>query len=486
MLQIIANIALSLTVIGVILVIIMDKGLPRAKLAWIIIITLLPVLGLILYVLLGISPRHHWMFERRRRRYKQLLDSESTPEWEALLFGDSSLASIKEEYRPLASLMSSGTHLAPTEGNSFEIITSGARKYELLMRDIEAAKESIHLEYFHFGNDKGSRAVRDILVRKARDGVKVRFLNENIANFPISPSYYKAMRRDGVEVLNFTDPRQHALDFATRINYRNHRKIVVIDGRIGYTGGMNINDHYFEQWRDTHLRITGPAVASLQYLFLDSWVTAGGILDRPMTELYPMLKSPVAEVPEGPKSLGGKTMQIMADEPSGSNPVFQLGYEWVLHNVRRYIYINTPYFVPPEPVMNALKAAAMTGVDVRLMLPAKNDTIFLDKANRSFYIEALEAGVRIYERGREFIHSKVFVADDYISCIGSSNIDNRSFNFSYEVNALVYDRQTAELNKRIFEEELALCREITLAEVDSWSWIKRFWQQVVKLLAPIL
>lgn len=493
-----------LLILSVCTVILVDKGDSGRKFAWLLIIAVLPVVGLVLYLMFGINYRHHWIFNRHHQRYMDIFKSGATPELTEILFGRGNESKVREEYRPLARLLGSEGYPSVTSGNDIEIITSGQRKFDLLCEDIKAARESIHIEYFHFGNDKGSKTIKRLLMQKAREGVKVRFLYENIANFPIASAYYNAMRKAGVEVIKFTNPRMHVLDLVTKLNYRNHRKIVVIDGRIGYTGGMNINDHYFRQWRDTHLRITGDAVASLQHIFMDSWLTGGGTIDKAMIDFYPMAKAgetgastasvAVESVPESTEidfrathpTLRGKLIQIVPDEPDRPLPILQLSYEWALHHAKDYIYLQTPYFVPTEPVMDALKAAALCGVDVRLMLPEVADNILMRPANRAYYEEALQAGVRIFLRRGEFIHAKTFVCDDYLSSIGSANLDFRSFAINYEVNSYIYDKETALMNKGIFLYDTRQCHELTLEEWSGRPWYSRILESVMRLFAPLL
>lgn len=506
MLQWILTTLYFLLILGVVTVILIDKGDSGRKFAWLLVIAVIPVIGLALYLVFGINYRHHWIFNRRHQRYRDIFEAGTTPELDRILFDHGNEEKIREDFRPLARLLGAENYPSVTSGNDVEIITSGQRKFDLLCEDIREAKESIHIEYFHFGNDKGSKAIKRLLMQKAREGIKVRFLYENIANFPIASAYYNDMRKAGVEVVKFTNPRMHVLDFATKLNYRNHRKIVVIDGRIGYTGGMNINDHYFRQWRDTHMRITGDAVAALQYTFLDSWLTGGGTIDKAMIEFYPMAKK--ADGPcrtdagrpcptTGPMvdeidfhdihpTLKDKLIQIVPDEPDLPLPILQLSYEWALQHARKYIYLQTPYFVPTEPVMDALKSAALCGVDVRLMLPEVADNLLMRPANRAYYEEALQAGVRIFLRQGEFIHAKTFVCDDYLSSIGSANLDFRSFAINYEVNSYIYDEQTALMNKGIFMYDLHQCRELTLEEWSERPWYCRIMESLMRLFAPLL
>ena len=493
MLNTVISVLFGILVIGVILVIIADDGDSGRKLAWLLIIALLPVLGLILYFAFGINYRRHWYFNRQHQRFLDAFKNGSDENLNRLLFGKEDEVKIREEFRPLSVLIGTSPYPRVSDGNFIEIITEGKRKFDLLIRDLNAAKEYMHLEYFHFGNDGSSKFIKDILIRKASEGVKVRFVYENIANFPISSRYYNQMKKAGVEVLSFTNPRAHLLNLITKINYRDHRKIVVIDGKIGYTGGMNISDRYFHLWRDTHLRIEGPAVASLQYVFLDSWITSGGVLDRALIEYFPLsdfkkvsesINHPSANIKE--KSLYGKLVQILPDEPNGRWPLIQMSYEWVIDNAKKYIYLQTPYFVPPESLLNSLKSAALRGVDVRLMMPRKTDNFFMRPVNHSYYEECLEAGVRIFIRGGNFIHSKTFVSDDYISSIGTANLDFRSFNINYEVNTYIYDEEAALLNKAIFMEDMEISNELSLEAWDKRQWTRRIFERVLRLFSPLL
>lgn len=483
MLQLIATILYILLILTVVVIILVDKGDAGRKFAWLLIIAALPVLGILLYFLVGINYRHHWIFDRRHQKYKDIFQKGTNDALNSLLFGHEAETLVKEDFRPLAVLMGRDAYPTVSSGNDFEIITRGKRKFELLCEDILQAKEYIHMEYFKFGNDEGGKAIKELLMKKAREGVKVRFILENIANFPIRPRYYNDMREAGVEVVRFTNPRSHFLKFVTSINFRNHRKIVIIDGKIGYTGGMNINDNYFNRWRDTHLRITGPAVASLQYAFMDSWLTAGASIDRPLIDYYPTWSSPTNAFPA---ATAGKLVQIIPDEPDLPMPMLLYSYEWVIQHARKYIWLQTPYFVPPEPVLDAMKIAALSGVDIRIMLPERADNFITRPANRAYYEEILRAGVRLFLRQGEFIHSKTFVCDDYLSSIGSANIDSRSFDINYEINTYIYDEETALKCKSIYETDLEQSRELTLEEWSKRPWYNRLAESIIRLFSPLL
>ncbi|MBQ8838178.1 MAG: cardiolipin synthase [Bacteroidales bacterium] len=460
-------------IVGAILVILNDNQDSGRKIAWIITIAVLPVVGLLLYIIFGLNFRKPGIFKLRNKEFLEIFEEKAGERIKQMLFGTEQEKNIRERYRSLSRLLKQDSGLTVSDDNEVEIITSGGRKLEALVNDLLAARHHIHFEYFYFLKDDGSRRIKNLLMQKAREGVKVRFIHENIANITIWPGYYNEMKQAGVEIVKFTNPNSLLL---SKFNYRDHRKIVVIDGKIGYTGGMNIGDDYFFRWRDTHMRIRGNAVSSLQYSFLNSWITSGGVIDGDFEELFP--KTAVEH--------NDRLVQIIPDEPDRQFPILHMGAVWAASHSQRYLYIQTPYFVPPEPLLLALKSAALKGCDVRLMVPAKADLFFMGPANRSFYKECLEAGIRIFEKGGKFIHAKTMVSDDYLSIIGSANMDNRSLDLSYEINSYIYNEQIAKENRRIFLNDLKECTEIDLYQWNSRPWYKKFTQSVMRLFAPLL
>ena len=467
-----------LVIVGTILVIITDDDADSGrKIAWILVVALLPAIGIIAYIVFGLNPRRNSRHEEYSGLFHEAFAKISGSDAYGKLFGEKNRDAIREGYRELSVLLSHSNGTTVTDSNSVEVITSGKRKFEALVNDLENAKSHIHMEYFYFRKDAGSKRIKEILMRKAEEGVKVRFIHENIANITISPRYYNEMKKAGVEVVKFTRPRFSLLRLSAMLNYRDHRKIVVIDGRIGFTGGMNIGDDYFVRWRDTHMRITGNAVYALQYSFLYSFVTSGGKIPKASDEFFPAQPS----LPSG-----GKLVQIVPDQPVDRWPILQMGAVWTVQHARSYVYAQTPYFVPPEPLLQALKSSALKGADVRIMTPRKTDMIYMTLANKAYYRECLEAGIRIFEKKGSFIHSKTIVSDDYLSVIGSANMDYRSFQLDYEINAYIYDEETAAGNRRIFEADLGECEEITLESWNRRPWYLKFFQSLVRLFAPLL
>lgn len=441
-----------------------------------LIIILLTLFGVavLLWLVFGINWRSSRNYERKHHRLHARMQAEDTEALQRLLFSNSLTMRVEQRFQPLTMLLARGGRPSVSLSTP-QIITSGKDKYNMLMSDLICAKESIHMEYFHFGIDKSSRKIRQVLMAKARQGVKVRFINENIANRPIPNLYFRSMRKAGVEVVNFSDSRFSLLRFLMTLSYRDHRKIVVIDNRIGYTGGMNINDHYFYQWRDTHLRLTGEAVASLQYAFLDTWLASGGQLHSAVNSFFFHLDKPSCG-----QSLGTLT-QITPDDPTSPEPVLLTAYEWILNHAQKYVWFQSPYIAPPPSLISAMRNAAQRGVDVRVMVPEHCDTAIMRPINKSYYAELTEAGVQLHVRSGEFMHSKTIVCDDYLSCVGSANLDYRSFGIDYEINTFFYDRAVALRQKQIFENDLPICRLIIAAETHPTPW-----QRLMRHLAPIV
>ena len=280
------------------------------------------------------------------------------------------------------------------------------------------------------------------------------------------------MEEAGVQVVRYTSLSQGLRLLLMRLNCQQHRKIVVIDGRIGYVGGMNINDNYFNLWQDAHLRIEGPAVSRLQASFLDTWISCKGMVEKPLSEYF----NPISPAEDG------RIVQIVTDEADFPWPTTQMAYEWILSNARDYVYFQTPYFVPPSSFLLALKAAALRGVDVKVMMSKKVDTPVMGPFNHAYYQECLEAGVQILEEDGEFNHAKTMVADDYVSVVGSPNLDVRSFSINNEVSAFIYDREKALECKREFLENAAGATAWTL---ESWLASRSFFQDLSYRLARL-
>ena len=364
----------------------------------------------------------------------------------------------------------------PLLGNSLEIMR-GMRKFELLSADLAGAQESIHMEYYEFPREEIPMALRDIMMEKASGGVEVKMLVENIVNGSVPLSHYRQMGKMGVEYRFFT-PFVRPIRFVFRLNHRNHQKIAVIDHKIGYIGGMNLADIYFNEWRDTHLRIEGPAAAvGIDGVFWNMWQQAGIEQYTPFADTvqYPMVQSI------------GKIVQIVGDGPFDGHRTMEDSYVWLLDNATDYFYAKTPYFAPPRDVLKAMKRAASRGVDVRLIVPGVSDVPIMDPVNRSWFRSCLKSGIKIYTSRGAFNHSKTFVTDDYLTSIGSVNLDYRSFRLNYEDTAFIYDQPVAGHMRGEFETDCeTVCDQVTMTDVYNTSLLQKIIQGLTRLFAPLM
>ena len=460
--------AYLITIIGVILVVISENRNPIRTQAWILILIFLPALGIMLFYFFGQNNRKIRSISFKYKKWKGIHHS-------GLLISEHP-SNTPKEFASLARLLFQIDDSPVLQGSKVEIITSGPQKFDALLNDIEQATDHIHMEYFIFNNDETGRKIKQTLMKKASEGVKVRFLYDNVANIGVPSRFYNEMATTGVEVCPFMKLR--FASFRSRVNYRNHRKVVVIDGHIGYIGGMNIGDNYAikPNWRDTHLRIQGRGVYALQIHFFNDWFSTlkkeignNGGNYFPVCQDYTNNLLQIAS--GGPNAQWSNLLQATLNAVTSS---------------KRYLYIQTPYFLPTDSLFEVLQIAALSGVDVRLMVSRKSDSSYTDPAARSYYGELLRAGLRIFEHQTKFIHAKTMVADDYLSIIGSANMDFRSFESNFEINCYLYDAELAVQNKEIFFNDLEGCKEILLEEWENRPWWKRVSESVMRLFAPLM
>ncbi len=446
---------------------------PSKAIAWLVLIMFLPVLGIFLYFIFGFDRRRIGASERDGQKfYEEFIPKLPSEVKSYLQTSEGYVDKIDPSYHNLVRLLERNNHSRVFYGSEVEIITNGYQKLEMLIEDLKRARSHIHCEFFLFRRDKTSRRIRDVLMRKAEEGVEVRFVYDNIANINIPFWYYTEMRKSGVEVKLFT--RLSLSSIRRSLNNRNHRKIVVIDGQVGYVGGMNITSQTL-RWRDVHLRIKGQGVHGLQLNFLQSWYNSGGDLDDEVAPYFPI--API---------FTQNLMQIVPEAPDSRFPYYALSVVKVIENAKKYIYIQTPYFMPTESVMRALKSASLSGVEVRIMVSRKSDFAFMDWAIQANYEETLEAGIHIHEIQDYFSHAKSMVVDDYLSIIGSSNLDYRSLELNFEINSFMYDEKIAVQNKEIFLKDMDDCVELSLVEWRKRPWWRKILQMIMRFFSPLL
>ena len=459
----------SLAILGVILVIITDNRNPLKSLPWILLLVLAPVVGLFCYFFFGQDLSKRRIIPRRMRRRMQMrlerADAAGCPR-------------IPERWQLLGELLHRTIEAVPLYGSRLTPYTDGRAKMEALCEAIEGACHHIHLQYYIFGDDAVGCELRDRLIRKAQQGVEVRILYDDVGCARVKKSFFEQMRRHGIEVRPFLHvqfPR-----FTSKVNYRNHRKLAVIDGRIGFLGGMNIADRYLHGvswgcWRDNHFRIEGGGVAGLQAAFLSDWsaTTQQAVTDA-------------AYYPELPHFADGAAMQLVASGPFGKWRTLLQGESYAMANARRRIWIQTPYYLPSEVIDNTLQEAALAGVDVRLMLPERSDAPMVHLASHSFLADMLRAGVKILFYQPGFLHAKLLIVDDDLTVIGSANMDFRSFEHNFEANAFVYDRHFATRMADLFEADARSCRVVTPGEWFRRPRRRRLAESCMRLFAPLM
>ena len=453
---------------------------PKSVWAWLLILYFVPVLGFIFYLLVGTDMHKKKMFRTKEiedklnnaiRRQEMLLLGKELPE---------SYAEMKD-YGDLVlyHLQASGAIL--TDDNDVQFIVDGKEKFRLLLEDMKQARKSIHIQYYIMKDDEIFASMKEILLMKVREGVEVRILFDGMGARFVKPGVWKELEALGIETAEFFPPIFGKLNL--RINYRNHRKIVVIDGRIGYVGGFNVAREYagldekFGYWRDTHMRITGSAVSSLQVRFILDWNFAA----QKRTLSFDQY------IEEAEDTLGAHCpVQIVTSGPDSLVQSIRNTYLRLIHKAKRSIYIQTPYFIPDEAIMSALMIAVRSGVEVNIMIPCKPDHPFVYWATYSYVGELVLQGAKCYTYNNGFLHAKGIVVDELVLSYGTANMDIRSFALNFEVNAIIYDRDKAEEMAGYFREDLKHCRLITRNAYQGRTLLIRCKEQISRLLSPVL
>ena len=461
--------------------VLMDNRQPVKTMAWAMVIYFVPVVGLVLYLFFGLNTRREKLISQR--------SLDQLTRRSMLGFVDQTDMQVPERYKQMVELFVNENSALPFKNNKVELFTNGYSFFLSLIADIGRARHHIHVDVYIFENDALGRLVRDVLIDKARQGVEVRVIYDDVGSWSTDSEFFEQMRDAGVEVSPFLPVRFP--QFAGKVNYRNHRKIFVIDGEVGYVGGYNIATRYVKgrdgmSWRDTMVRLTGNGVYGIQCTFLIDWY----FVDRTMIssrDYYPPLSSaPVKGCIS--QVVNSCISQVVNSSPSSPYPSIMHGYVRALIEAQRYVYIQTPYFMPTESVLVAMKTAAIGGVDVRLMVPRKGDAHVVAWASRTYLREIMEAGVKVYMYSGGFLHSKILVADDSMATCGSTNVDFRSFENNFESNVFFYDADTAVRFRKMFEVDItsSVLLNSLPPERLQVSFFARLWESITRLLAPVM
>lgn len=460
----------AVTILSIIGVIISENRNPIKSLAWVTILLVVPALGLVLYILFGRSIKNKRFITRRNRR--KIKKHEPAKPFNASSSGltDASCAQIKQG-QSLA-----GAPFYPD--NNAEIFADGRQKFEALFEDIRNARKYIYLQYYIIENDNIGNALSQLLIEKARQGVEVKIIYDHVGSFRTPRRFFKRLREAGIEVYPFFKVRFPLL--GSRINWRNHRKICLIDGNVGYIGGMNVADRYIEGtrhgiWRDLHLRVTGPILRSLNHSFVTDWSFMG----RPVPDAVAS-GSTVA----GSQSTIG--MQLLTSGPNGQWNNIGMQFLKAIGSAHHCIYIQTPYFLPTDGLQRALQAAALAKIDVRIMMPRRPDSRMLRYASASYISECLRAGIKIYLYDKGMLHSKAIIVDDEFASVGSTNFDFRSFEHNFESNLFIYSREFNARLKQRFYDDITDSTRVLPYDWKTRPLRQRILESLTRLLAPIL
>ena len=462
------------------LIIFFQRRNPTTVWAWLLLLYFIPILGFILYLVLGQNFRKERMFKMKEIegevKYAVRRQEESIYR-KKLKLSDTDL----ERFKSLILYNLNECEAVLTDNNDIRIYTDGREKFDALLAEMEHARNYIHLQYYIIRNDELWQEIEEVLVRKARQGVEVRVLFDSMGCRGMHRADWARLKRAGIEVAEFFPAVLGKLQL--RINYRNHRKIVVIDGRIGFIGGFNIGREYigkdkkFGYWRDTHVCMEGSAVTSLAVRFVLDWNYAA------KENLF--LEDRLFEIPTYIRN-GRDPVQIVSSGPDSSSQEIRNNYLRLIHLARKSIFIQTPYFIPDDDIRDALVIAAKSGIDVRIMIPCKPDHPFVYWATYSYMGEMIEAGARCYTYDNGFLHTKCLCVDGLVSCLGTANMDIRSFSLNFEVNAVIYSGKTTEKLMEVFENDILKSTLITRKKYEQRSIFVRFKEQFCRLLSPIL
>ena len=472
--------AFILNLIFAFTIIFMERRSAGSIWAWILVLLLLPILGFIIYLLFGRQIQRERIFS---------LDEEDKVGIEMIV--NEQLEALKNDefskgnhqivkFKDMVQMLLYNNAAFLTTDNDIQVFTDGKEKFDSLINDIYNAKDYIHIQYYIFRNDDLGKRILTALEHKLDEGLEVKMLYDDMGSRRLSIKDFKAFRKKGGHVEAFFPSKLPLINL--RMNNRNHRKIVIIDGHIGYVGGFNVGDEYpglkkkFGYWRDTHLKIVGDAVNALQLRFMLDWNAQSTRDNLKYAEKY------FPDVDSG----GSKGIQIASSGPDETWEQIKYGYLKMISSAKKSIYIQSPYFIPDQAFLDAIKIASLGGVDVNVMIPNKPDHPFVYWATYNNVASLLDAGVNIYQYQHGFLHSKTLIIDEEVASVGTANMDHRSFTLNFEVNAFIYDTEIAQLLKDAFEHDLKVSTKLTQSIYDKRGlWVK-FKESISQLLSPIL
>lgn len=465
----ITQVLLLISVISIVIVILLENRNPLKTLSWTLVLIFLPIVGIILYLFLGEDHRKKYKILRKRykglsKKYELSLDFEHAEDY-------------PEDYQKLVTLLQQINEASVLTGNEIDFYATGRAKFDQLFLDIEQARHHIHLLYYKVTDDTIGYELSDLLIKKATEGVKVRLIYDDVGSIKTKKKYFTKLKKGGVEVVSYLEVRFPLI--AQRVNYRNHRKLVVIDGKIGFIGGMNVGDCYIDgfswgKWRDVQIRIEGNSVKGLQKVFFMDWYFSQQTIETSEQYFPPMRK------------YDKNPMQIVSSGPVDKYNSIERGMFQAINGAKKNICIQTPYFMPSENILSALQTASMSGVEVTMILPNRSDSFFVDRSTHSYVKNLVDYGIHVYLYLDGFLHTKCMVVDDFLTIIGSANMDMRSFDLSFETDAFIYNKDTAQKAKAIFYEDLEKSKEVIKQEWKKRPFIRRLLESIMRVFTPLM
>jgi cardiolipin synthase len=466
------------TVVFIAILIILENRNPVKTISWILILVLLPFAGIVFYLFFGQEYRKTKIYSRKGLRNLEKLRKLTLEQLDNLPKNHLKISDKIYTKKRLMNLLLSNSNAILTNNNEVKVLRNGKETFPEIFKAIEEAKHHIHLEYYIVENDRIGNYLRELLIQKALEGVEVRFIYDDVGSWELKNKWIRTMTAAGVKVDCFMRVRFPML--TSKVNYRNHRKILVVDGETAFTGGLNFADRYQDgvpgigPWRDTHLKITGGGATALQIIFMADWYFVSKEILKGENYLKPF------------ESGNGKLVQVTSSGPDSDWESIGQAYFAAIASAIDYVYISSPYLMPPADIVTALKTSALGGIDVRIIVPGMSDAITAKWGTNSYIEELLEAGVKVYFYKAGFIHSKVIVVDGIFSSVGTANLDFRSLETNFEVNAMIYDEEISETLANQFLDDQSKSEEILLSDWVRRPRINKIKESFARILSPML
>ena len=463
----------TLTVVSISFMIFMENRHPSTTMAWILLLALMPVVGLVLYFLFGQNYFNRRKYDKKAKRDDEVYENFENEE----LRFQQDVSSFTPSQQQLLKLSQRVARTPLSFATKTQVLTNGEETFATLLTELRKAKHHIHMEYYIYRADDIGTRIQQILIEKAKAGIEVRFMYDAVGSLQLSKQFIREMEEAGIKVAASGSPRTKTPFFSSRVNYRNHRKIVVVDGNVGFIGGLNVGDEYLSRsktygfWRDTHMLVKGEAVRTLQLIFLKDWHHMTDEVLVKQEYLSPTLRI---------GNDGG--VQIIASGPDNERRTLRHIFFSMITSAKSSVWLATPYFIPDDDILTSLRVAAMSGLDVKILFPAKPDKWVPFLASHSYFPSLLEAGVQIYEYEKGFLHSKLLIIDGEVATIGTANMDMRSLNLNFEVNALLIQTQSVQRMVTDFERDLLTANRISQDRFAK----KRIWERMLESLARLM